>query len=240
MAPLSDLRSPRRRQPRASGKSRGGSQPFRLTMAGSGQVFRGAAGNADPVAVNMEMPPTSHLGTPALVPGTRLDFAEECRIGTLTSKAKKLKFSSFRRHLAHSPPLRIIRSNQTWRVIESFTGVNHCLERLAYRKGYRVADVCTTLGCSSRYLHAMFVRDLGLPPKHWMKLERMVVARRKLEGGKSPEEVSSELGFMSIHTFCRQFREYYQTTPAKFQNDRQIFDPEKGLQEDSSGDDKKK
>ncbi len=127
-------------------------------------------------------------------------------------------------------PLRIIRSNQTWRVVESFSGVSHCLERLAYRKGYRVADVCATLGCSIRYLHTLFVRDIGLPPKHWMKLERMVVARRKLEGGKSPEEVSTELGFMSIHTFNRQFLQFYQTTPAKFQSDRILFDPTKTLE----------
>jgi len=124
--------------------------------------------------------------------------------------------------------LRIIRSNQTWRVVETTSGENHCLERLAFRKGYRVADVCRALGCSNRYLHILFVRDIGLPPKHWMKLERMVVARRKLEGGKSPEEVARDLGFMSLHTFSRQFYLYYQTTPDRFQRDRQVFDPSKG------------
>lgn len=121
--------------------------------------------------------------------------------------------------------LRIIRSNQTWRVIDSYSGVNHCLERLAYRKAYRVADVCCTLGCSSRYLHAMFVRDIGLPPKHWMNLERMVIARRKLEGGKCSEEVARDLGFLSVHTFCRQFQKHHHTTPGRFQSNRKLFDP---------------
>lgn len=121
--------------------------------------------------------------------------------------------------------LRIIRSNQTWRVIDSYSGVNHCLERLAYRKAYVVAEVCGTLGCSSRYLHTLFVRDIGLPPKHWMNLERMVVARRKLDGGKSPEEVARDLGFLSVQTFSRQFRRHHQITPGKFQSARRIFDP---------------
>jgi AraC-like DNA-binding protein len=103
------------------------------------------------------------------------------------------------------------------------------LERLAFRKGYRVADVCAALGCSSRYLHTLFVRDIGLPPKHWMKLERMVVARRKLEGGKSPEEVARDLGFMSVHTFSRQFDKFYHTTPARFQSERKLFDPGKAV-----------
>jgi AraC-like DNA-binding protein len=128
--------------------------------------------------------------------------------------------------------LRIIRSNQTWRVVESFSGVNYCLERLAFQKGYRVADVCTALGCSSRYLHTLFVRDIGLPPKHWMKLERMVVARRKLEGGKSPEQVARDLGFMSVHTFSRQFEQFYRTSPLRFIADRKVFDPEHNGRQD--------
>lgn len=120
--------------------------------------------------------------------------------------------------------LKIIRSNQTWRVVESFSGENYCLERLALRKAYRVAEVCRALGCSSRYLYNLFVRDIGLSPKHWMNLERMVVARRKLEGGKSPEEVARDLGFMSVHTFGRQFQRFYQTTPELFLRNRKTFD----------------
>jgi AraC-like DNA-binding protein len=111
--------------------------------------------------------------------------------------------------------------------------VHHCLERLAYRMGYRVADVCAALGCSSRYLHTLFVRDIGLPPKHWMKLERMVVARRKLEGGKAPEVVARELGFMSVHTFSRQFQAFYQVTPTQFQRNRQLFDPTMDAKQDA-------
>lgn len=68
-------------------------------------------------------------------------------------------------------------------------------------------------------MHKVFVRDIGLPPKHWMNLERMVVARRMLRGGKSPEMVARDLGFMSIHTFTRQFLKFYQTTPTLFQAD---------------------
>ncbi len=58
-----------------------------------------------------------------------------------------------------------------------------------------------------------------------MNLERMVVARRKLEGGKDPEDISKELGFMSINSFYRQFLKFYQTTPVQFQNQLRIFDP---------------
>ncbi len=110
-------------------------------------------------------------------------------------------------------------------MVDSFSGVNHCLERLAFCKAYRVAEVCNALGCSNRYLHTLFTRDIGLPPKQWMNLERMVVARRKLEGGKSPAEVARDLGFMSALTFCRQFQRFHYMTPARFQSNRRIFDP---------------
>jgi AraC-like DNA-binding protein len=56
-----------------------------------------------------------------------------------------------------------------------------------------------------------------------MKMERMVVARRKLEGGKSPDAVARDLGFLSIATFTRQFQAFYQTTPALFQSGRKLF-----------------
>ncbi len=80
------------------------------------------------------------------------------------------------------------------------------------------------LGCSSRYLYILFIRDIGRSPKHWMKLERMVVARRKLEGGKSPKTSQGDLGFMSIHTFSGQFQRFYHMTTELFQRDRKTFD----------------
>jgi AraC-like DNA-binding protein len=54
-------------------------------------------------------------------------------------------------------------------------------------------------------------------------MERMVVARRKLEGGKSPDDVARDLGFLSNVTFCREFHAFYQTTPALFQSKRKVF-----------------
>ncbi len=114
-----------------------------------------------------------------------------------------------------------------WRVIECNSGVTYCLERLALCKSYRVAEVCQELGCSQRYFHTVFMRDIGFPPKQWMMMERMVVARRKLEGGKSPEEVASDLGFLSIETFRRQFYRYFQMVPERFVRSRKLFDPAK-------------
>jgi AraC-like DNA-binding protein len=125
--------------------------------------------------------------------------------------------------------VRFIRYNQTWQVVEAFSGVKCCLEELALGKCYRVADVCAVLGCSQRHLYAVFMRDIGLPPKTWIDLERMVVARRKLEGGKTVEEVACDLGFMSVEAFRRKFYKVYRTSPGRFLKNRRVFDPSNPL-----------
>lgn len=122
--------------------------------------------------------------------------------------------------------MRFIRSRQTWKIVETFSGVSCCLEELALEKNYRVADVCEHLGCSQRTLYAVFMRDIGLPPKHWMNLERMVVARRKLEGGKSVEQVADDLGFLSVESFRRRFYKVYRISPGRFVKRRKLFDPD--------------
>jgi AraC-like DNA-binding protein len=110
-------------------------------------------------------------------------------------------------------------------VVETFSGETYCLEKLALSKCYRVADVCAALGCSERYLYSAFLRDIGLPPKTWMNLERMVVARRMLEGGKPIEKVAADLGFMSLEAFGRRFYKVYKMSPGRFVRSRRIFDP---------------
>jgi AraC-like DNA-binding protein len=128
--------------------------------------------------------------------------------------------------------VKFIRSKLTWVAVETFSGEVHCLERLALGKCYRVADVCAALGCSQRYLHAAFLRDIGLPPKTWMNLERMVVARRMLDGGQPIEQVAADLGFMSLEAFRKRFHKMYRTSPGRYVRSRRIFDPSNPLPPD--------
>lgn len=107
--------------------------------------------------------------------------------------------------------------------------MTYCLEELALKHGYNVAGVCDALGCSERYLYAAFVRDIGLSPKTWMNLERMVVARRKLEGGKAVEEIADDLGFKSVEAFGRAFYHMFCVSPAHYLKSRIVFDPLKPM-----------
>jgi AraC-like DNA-binding protein len=85
------------------------------------------------------------------------------------------------------------------------------------RCGYRIGEVCQELECSERYLYEVFIRDIGLPPKEWMRRERMVVARRMLTGGRSPDEVAVLLGFSNSSNFRREFLVHHRLGPLEFQ-----------------------
>ena len=68
-------------------------------------------------------------------------------------------------------------------------------------------------------MHRIFVRDIGLPPKERMRWEQMVVARRKLIGGKLPNEVAIDLGFSCQNNFRREFLSVYKVPPTQFQRE---------------------
>ena len=113
--------------------------------------------------------------------------------------------------------MRIVRSGQSWCILFPGRGERLCLHRLSLRHGYRICALCAELGCTERWLHKVFTRDIGLPPKQWMRGERMVVAKRKLIGGKSPNEVAEDLGFSSQNNFRREFLAIYRLPPLQFQ-----------------------
>ena len=116
--------------------------------------------------------------------------------------------------------MRLVRPEQSWHILFPSRGERLCLQRLALRCGYRVCELCAELDCNRNYLREVFMRDIGLSPKEWMRWERMVVAGRKLAGGKAPEEVAADLGFSSQNNFRREFLAFYKVVPLRYQLDR--------------------
>lgn len=115
--------------------------------------------------------------------------------------------------------MRLVHAEQSWQILFPSCGDGLCLQRLALRCGYRICELCTELDCSERYLYEVFLRDIGLPPKEWMRWERMVVARRKLVGGESPDEVATSLGFAVKNNFRREFLAFYGVPPLQLQQE---------------------
>ncbi len=119
-----------------------------------------------------------------------------------------------------STEMRMVRPEWHWRVLFVSRRAPECLHRLALGCGYRVGELTEALECRERYLHEVFTRDIGLPPKLWMRRERMVVARRMLAGGRTPEVVAERLGFSWPGSFRREFIAIYQVTPGRYQEVR--------------------
>lgn len=116
--------------------------------------------------------------------------------------------------------MRLIRPEMSWRVLVPDNPAGSiCLQRLVLRHGYRVEEICSQLACTRSYLHRVFIRDIGLPPKEWMRRERMVVARRMLIGGREPVEVAEVLGFATQNNFRREFLEIHRVPPLRFQQE---------------------
>lgn len=113
--------------------------------------------------------------------------------------------------------MRLVRPEQSWHLLSPSLMGRLCLQRLALRCGYRIGEICDELGCTERYFYEVFTRDIGLAPKDWMRRERMVVARRMLTGGRTPDEVAACLGFSSPNNFRREFLAFYQVAPLRFQ-----------------------
>ena len=107
------------------------------------------------------------------------------------------------------------------------------MEQLAFKSSYRVGDICAALGCSQRHLHDVFMRDIGLPPKLWVDLERMVVAKRMLEGGEPISDVACALGYTSVVSFGRRFERVYGMPPGRFLKQPRWFDPSEFEQEEN-------
>lgn len=102
--------------------------------------------------------------------------------------------------------MRIIRGDSKCLVLFSDGRPAQCLHGLAVGCGFRVGELSEALGHSERYVLEVFCRDLGVPPKLWLRRIRMDVAERLLCEGLRPGEVGERLGFSQGSGFRREFR----------------------------------
>ncbi len=79
------------------------------------------------------------------------------------------------------------------------------------------ADLARTLRLSQDYFSRVFVRSYGEPPRSYIKRTRIHHAANRLaESSLSVKELADELGYNSVHLFCRQFKEVLHVTPTQY------------------------
>lgn len=113
--------------------------------------------------------------------------------------------------------MRIVRHETSWRILKpEWLKHSECLLNLSLKCGFRISELCAALDCSERYLHSVFLRDIGLPPKEWMHRNRMVRARHLVRAEMDDHEISRQLGFSHPNSFRREFVKVYGMTPKAF------------------------
>lgn len=102
------------------------------------------------------------------------------------------------------------------------------LVALAQTCSYKVNQLAAELGLSTRQLERQFLTSLGVSPKYWMRLQRMILARQLIRTGTPLKATALELGFAKYDKFAQEMRRFYQISPLEMvgRERQNCYDPE--------------
>lgn len=86
---------------------------------------------------------------------------------------------------------------------------------LAFQSGYKVSGMSELLEISPRHLERMFYDSLGVSPKYWLRLQRMIRARYLVREGFPLKHISVFLGFKRYSHFIAEVRAFYDMPPVQ-------------------------
>jgi AraC family ethanolamine operon transcriptional activator len=80
-------------------------------------------------------------------------------------------------------------------------------------------ELCVALGVSRRKLHDAFVATVGMSPPTYLKLRRLVLARRALRAGRGRETLVKSIalshGFWHLGHFAKDYKEMFGESPSR-------------------------
>ena len=76
----------------------------------------------------------------------------------------------------------------------------------------RMAEQCRV---SLRHLERRFKLEVGLPPRVWLKWQRLKAALVRLQGTASIKEIAYSLHYCQVSHFCRDFKLHFKMTPSE-------------------------
>lgn len=104
--------------------------------------------------------------------------------------------------------------NRTGDTTEAVT-VTRGLERL--REGLAVNDVCAELGLSPHLFRKLFLRNVGLTPKHYLRVERFRAALSLLSADASLSDVAFHARYSDQPHMTREVEQFAGLTPGRLQ-----------------------
>ena len=87
------------------------------------------------------------------------------------------------------------------------------LGELAHGCAYKVSRMTEKLEISSRQLERHFQKALGVSPKYWMRMQRMIRARQLIREGNTLKAISLDLGFSKYDKFAQELKSFYNVSP---------------------------
>lgn len=76
-------------------------------------------------------------------------------------------------------------------------------------------EVYSFVNLSKCQFHRIFLRELNISPMKYIKMKRLMIARKALSDGEKASKVCYECGFLSYPSFYRAYKEYYGYSPAE-------------------------
>ena len=92
------------------------------------------------------------------------------------------------------------------------------------------SNIATRIGLSARHINTIFKEEYAITPMQYLSVVRMEVAKKLLiETNKDIASICFEIGFESLSTFYRLFKNFTNFSPNKFRIAYQIPNSEEGL-----------
>lgn len=76
-------------------------------------------------------------------------------------------------------------------------------------------ELYSYVNLSKCQFHRIFLRELNITPMNYIKMKRLINARKALGNGEKASKVCYECGFSSYPSFYRAYKEYYGYSPAE-------------------------
>ncbi|GAB2565023.1 AraC family transcriptional regulator [Gracilibacillus alcaliphilus] len=84
------------------------------------------------------------------------------------------------------------------------------------QKNWTMDELASLCGYHPTYFASIFKKATGHTPKHYLILERISKAKRLLIETETVDEVAYQLGYTSVHYFCRNFKFVTGLTPTEY------------------------
>ena len=77
-----------------------------------------------------------------------------------------------------------------------------------------IEEIAKELYITKSHLHHLFIKHLKMPPKKYITIKRLTIAKRELYSGAKATDVCAKCGFADYSAFYRAYKKQFGHSPA--------------------------